>query len=184
MTIKKNNSARKDKTQFVFIISIILFLLEGVVNAKTINLPDLFYWLMFLALIFCCYKERKLFKDIKHFAIGHFLVQYFVLFLLFVGGGMTVFGGINALISKENAVESNYFEIIEVADNTSVTSNFITVSIEDEEVSVPYNSSSLIFNLVHNPSLCDKYFLYLEYRKGILGTYIVSDKNIVRSWVK
>jgi hypothetical protein len=179
-TIKNNNSVRKNKTQpVVFVISIVLFFLQDILNTRTINPPNLFYLLMFLALIFCCYKERKLFKNIKHFAIGHFLVQYFILFLLFTGGGMSVFGGINTLISKGNTVESDFFRILKVFDGTVKSNPTIHIDFEDKEVTIFYESSRLTFDLAHNPSLCDKYYLYLEYKKGILGTYIVLSKSIV-----
>ncbi|MDR2909763.1 MAG: hypothetical protein LBV47_00105 [Bacteroidales bacterium] len=178
-TIRKYNPKQKDKIPFIFVISVVLFFMQGVINSKTINKPNLFYLLMLLALIFCCYKERKMFNDINHFAIGHFFIQYFVLFLLFTGGGMTVFGAINTFISKNTTVESDYFEILKVSDNTSVTSNYVEIDMEGEKISVSYKNSKLISDLVHNPSLRDNYFLYLEYKKGILGTYIVLNKDIV-----
>ena len=140
---KINNLDRKDNTQFVlFVISVVIFILQAIVNENTINFPNwIVYILALLALIFCCLTEKQLFIKIKQFPIGYFLLQYFVLFLLFLGGGMFVFGKINNLISKDNIVERNFYEISRVSQNTSVTPNFIETIIEGKEVTIQYKSS-------------------------------------------
>jgi hypothetical protein len=93
--------------------------------------------------------------------------------------GLFIFGFIDKTVSKCNPLEIKTYPIEGVELGGTTYSNTIELNFEGKNIYVDFGSSEKITKLILHKELWTNSYVCLEYRKGILNTYIIENKEII-----
>lgn len=181
---KKNTSKRKFKfTEYhLLLVSAVIFILQySCFSVNTINFPNWIYLgLIIIAIIVNIIikrAKRNVLFDLSEFirVFKDFIVYFFLTF----GTGLLIFGVVNKIFSSNENLEILELKIISAYEGSSKSSNSVYFILNDKEYGISVPSSPEISTIIKNKEKLKRSYILLDCRKGILGTYIIEEKEIV-----
>jgi len=182
------NKRKQQKKTFRFseyhllLVSAVMFILQySYFDVNTINFPK---WIYFVLVIIAVVINVL----IKHAGISVFFKlsefirvfkSFIAYFFLSFGFGLLLFGLLNKMYSNRNDLEYLELKIVRVTENTSKSPNRIYFKLNTREYGVSVPGSPEVSRLIKNKDVLKRSYLQLDCRKGLFGTYLIDDKNII-----
>lgn len=181
---KKNTIKGRFKfTEYhLLLVSAAIFILQySYFSVNTINFPKWIYLgLIIIAIIVNLIikkaKSNVLFDWSEFIRVFKaFIVYFFLTFSI----GLFFFGVVNKFLSDNEDLEFLELKIIRAYENSSKSSNRLYFLLDGNEYGISVPSSPEISNLIKNKENLKRSHILLGCRKGVWGTYIIEEKEII-----
>lgn len=188
MSKEGKNKKNTIKGKFTFteyhllLVSAAIFILQySYFTVNTINFPK---W-VYLGLIIIAIIANLIIKKAKSNVLldwSEFIrvfKAFIVYFFLTFSTGLFLFGVANKVFSDNENLELLELKITRAYENSSKSSNRVYFLLDNKEYGISVPSSPEISNLLENKENLKRSYIILDCRKGILGTYIIEEKEII-----
>ena len=182
MKNKKTICKKKFKiTEYqLLLIAIAIFILQDT-TTNTIQIPlflDCFFIILAIFITIVIKKTKKEeFCSLSKF-LG-FFGSFFVYYVLTLGIGFFIFGIINNIYSKNKEIECSQYKIIRAYEHTRRSPDDVEILLNSKECHIVMPISKKMSKLIHDKEALNRSYLFLCYKKGLWGTYIIKQKEIV-----
>lgn len=166
----------------LLLVSALIFILQySYFSVNTINFPKWIYIVLMVTAIIVNMIAKKA-KSYLLFDLSEFLrvfKTFIVYFFLTFSVGLLTFGVINKVLSANENLEYIELKIVRAYENSSKTSNRIYFHFDNKENVISIPSSPTVSAIIKNKESLKRSYLLLDCKKGIFGTYIIEEKEII-----
>lgn len=173
---------KSDKRLFaILILGVIFLFIRNVLYGHSMtNLNNKYFGYLLIStfvtvLTINIIKHKKLklnvwIKICKSFIIYSFFMYGLCLFL---------FGIINRKFSEEEELKYKVVKIADITEKTSRSLNQISFLLNGDTKMISVTIDDKVSKLLRDTAALNNSYLSIKYRKGLLGTYIIEEKDII-----